>query len=160
MPDLLDTTKEQLRSRLDELRPLVEEYKRLESALEALDGVTASNSATPRRGRGRGPGRSASAARTSSTGRRRGRPPGSGGRAQQFLEVVRSQPGITIPQAAKKMGIQQNYLYRVGPRLAQEGQVRKQGKGYFPAENGSTADAGSQTKPAASSSAAGDPNAA
>ncbi len=30
------------------------------------------------------------------------------------------------------MGIQQNYLYRVLPSLEQDGQVRKDGRGWYP----------------------------
>ena len=67
---------------------------------------------------------------------RPGRPRGSGGgntRANQALELVQSQPGITIPQLAEAMKIQPNYLYRVLPRLATAGQVRRDGQGWHPA---------------------------
>ena len=36
MPDLLDSIRDQLRARLDELRPLVSEYERLHQAAQAL----------------------------------------------------------------------------------------------------------------------------
>ena len=42
-------------------------------------------------------------------------------RAVQALELVREKPGITIPEIAKAMKIEPNYLYRVLPRLASEG---------------------------------------
>ena len=45
---------------------------------------------------------------------------------------MQGQPGITIPELAAKMGIKQNYLYRVLPGLEQENKVRKQGRGWFP----------------------------
>ena len=48
---------------------------------------------------------------------------------------MRSTPGITIPQIAEKMGIEPNYLYRVMPRLATEGQVRREGQGWHPASS-------------------------
>jgi hypothetical protein len=112
---------------LKELKPLVEEYHRLDAAERALAGVETkparSASATapaPRRSRGgRGSG-----------GGRRGRPKGSGTRALQALELVRARPGITIPELAEAMGIKQNYLYRVMPTLAEEGQVVKSGRGW------------------------------
>jgi DNA-binding IclR family transcriptional regulator len=50
----------------------------------------------------------------------------------QALALVRAQPGITIPELAKRMGIKQNYLYRVLPGLQSEGRVRKQGRGWHP----------------------------
>jgi DNA-binding IclR family transcriptional regulator len=45
---------------------------------------------------------------------------------------VRGQPGITIPELAAKMKIKQNYLYRVLPGLEQDGNVEKQGRGWYP----------------------------
>jgi hypothetical protein len=87
---------------------------------------------------GRPPGRpkaaaaaEAPAAATATTGRRRaGRRKGSGTRAAQALKLVRGQPGITIPELATKMGIKQNYLYRVLPALEQENKINKQGRGW------------------------------
>jgi hypothetical protein len=73
------------------------------------------------------------AAPTAPAGRRRpGRRKGSGTRAAQALRLVRGQPGITIPELAAKMGIKQNYLYRVLPALEQEGKIAKQGRGWHP----------------------------
>jgi DNA-binding IscR family transcriptional regulator len=46
---------------------------------------------------------------------------------------VRSRPGITIPQIAEAMKIEPNYLYRVMPRLVQQGQVKRDGQGWRPA---------------------------
>jgi DNA-binding IscR family transcriptional regulator len=46
---------------------------------------------------------------------------------------VQGNPGITIGELAKKMGITPNYLYRVMPALQKEGKVRKRDKGWYPA---------------------------
>jgi DNA-binding IscR family transcriptional regulator len=46
---------------------------------------------------------------------------------------VRNRPGITIPQIAAAMKIEPNYLYRVLPKLATEGQVRRDGQGWHAA---------------------------
>ena len=56
-----------------------------------------------------------------------------GNRASQALELVRGKPGITIPEIAKAMNISPNYLYRVLPRLASDGQVKRDGQGWHPA---------------------------
>jgi DNA-binding IclR family transcriptional regulator len=53
-------------------------------------------------------------------------------RAAQALELVRNKPGVTIPELAKAMKIQPNYLYRVLPRLASEGQIKRDGQGWHP----------------------------
>jgi hypothetical protein len=64
--------------------------------------------------------------------RRAGRRKGSGTRAAQALSFVQGQPGITIPELAAKMGIKQNYLYRVLPGLEKEKKVEKKGRGWYP----------------------------
>jgi hypothetical protein len=178
--DFLDEKRQEISSRLAELKPLVDEYSRLEAAAAALEGVggnapAATATAAPARrgpgrpkGSGRGPGRpkgsgrkpgrpkgsknsttapaAAPAAKETATPARRGRPPGrasstgrkagrrkgSGTRAAEALAIVREQPGVTIPELAARMGIKQNYLYRVLPSLEQENKVAKQGRGWHP----------------------------
>jgi hypothetical protein len=125
--DFLDEKRSEIEARLKELRPLVEEYQRLEKASAALSGVGGQSSGRSRNGRRRN-GSSGSAG----TGRR-GRPRGSGKRALQAQEIVGARPGITIPELAEAMGIQANYLYRVMPTLQSEGKVEKKGKGWHPA---------------------------
>src|SRR5215208_3164379 len=127
MADFLDEKRKEIQARLKELKPLVEEYTRLEAAERALSGVgsngtRASSSSAPAPARRRRTG--------GSGGGRRGRPRGSGTRAVQALELVKARPGITIPELAEAMGIKQNYLYRVMPTLADEGKVTKSGRGW------------------------------
>jgi ribosomal protein S25 len=121
MADFLDEKRKEIDSRLRELRPLVDEYNRLEKAAAALAGVGGTQATTRRRSNGAG------------RSRRRGRPRGSGNRAKQALELVRARPGITISELADAMGIKANYLYRVMPTLQKEGQVKKRNKGWHPA---------------------------
>jgi hypothetical protein len=116
MADFLDEKRREIDGRLKELRPLVDEYNRIEKAAAALAGV------------GNGAARSTPARR-----RGRGRPRGSGTRAKQALELVRARPGITIRELAEAMNIHVNYLYRVMPTLESEGQVVKRDKGWHPA---------------------------
>jgi Winged helix-turn-helix DNA-binding len=117
----------------DRLRELKEEVSRLEAARTALVG------GRRRPGRPRA-ARTTQAAAPTPTRRRAARRPGrprgrsrGGTRANQALALVQSTPGITIPQIAEKMGIEPNYLYRVMPRLASDGQVRRDGQGWHPA---------------------------
>lgn len=157
MTDFLDEKRQEIEDRLAELRPLVDEFHRLEAAAAALVGVGGSTStasapaSTPRRGPGR-PRRNAAASPAPSTGastgtaaaprtrtraaggarRRPGRRKGSGTRSVQALNFVKEQPGISIPELAARMGIKQNYLYRVLPGLEQEGKVEKKGRGWHP----------------------------
>jgi sugar-specific transcriptional regulator TrmB len=127
MADFLDEKRREIQARLKELRPLVDEYNRLEAAERALSGVgtpAASTSGSRRR-------TSSGAAKRNGSGTgRRGRPKGSGTRALEALKLVEERPGITIPELAEAMGIKQNYLYRVMPTLAEEGKVTKSGRGW------------------------------
>ena len=219
MTDFLDEKRDEIEDRLAELRPLVEEYNRLQAAAAALRGIdgtgdagavesipspaslgmgaatgagpqlggeapsapaggvaldTAASEVAVRRGPGRprggggasiagasGAGSGARAGesvgdnvsnssvqdtgalgedktstmaeqRASNGPRRAGRPKGSGTRAAEALRIVREHPGVTIPELADRMGIKQNYLYRVLPELVQEGKVAKQGRGWHP----------------------------
>ena len=121
MADFLDEKVKEIEARLKELRPLVDEYNRLEGALGAFTGTAPATTtkAAPTRRR-----------RSASSNGRRGRPRGSGTRAAQALALVGEKPGITIPELADAMGIKQNYLYRVMPGLAEEGKVTKSGRGW------------------------------
>jgi hypothetical protein len=159
--DFLDEKRQEITGRLKELRPLVDEFNRLEAAAAALAGVIGSAASdagsaatavvTRRRGPGRprGSGRKKAAVKAAvavapkaapkapgkpgrPAKRRAGRRKGSGTRAAEALSFVQGQPGITIPELAAKMGIKQNYLYRVLPGLEQENKVEKKGRGWFP----------------------------
>jgi sugar-specific transcriptional regulator TrmB len=118
--DFLDEKRKEIQDRLKELRPLVDEFRRLEAAERALSGMDSKPA----------PAATTTRRRRSTTSARRGRPRGTGTRATQALKLVGERPGITIPELADAMGIKQNYLYRVMPGLANEGKVRKSGRGW------------------------------
>ncbi len=126
MADFVDSTVKDIDRRLSELKV---EVSKLEAARTALVG-----------GR-RGPGRPAGASGATATPRRRaatrraGRPRGRRGgntRANQALALVQEKPGITIPQIAESLKIEPNYLYRVMPKLVEDGQVSREGQGWHP----------------------------
>jgi ribosomal protein S25 len=151
--DFLDEKHKEITERLKELKPLVDEFNRLEAAASALAKVIGSAASeatsavaatvTHRRRRGRPrrskatvtPARmpaspeSASAkpvAKRKTQGRKR-----SGKRARQALALIRANPGISVSEMAKKMGIDGTYLYKVLPPLEREGKIRKEGRGWF-----------------------------
>jgi len=144
MAGFLDEKHKEIQARLKELKPLVDEYNELlaaDKALSSLGGTGGGSSATaaPAAAPARRATRRTSTRRAkSSGGGRRGRPRGSGTRANQALDLVRDRPGITIPEMAQAMGIQQNYLYRVLPGLAEEGKVVKSGRGWHLREGAAT----------------------
>ncbi len=130
MAEFVDSTVKEIDARLSALK---DEVSKLEAARAALVGG--------RRGPGRPRGttsRARSSTRRSTSGRRTRRTRGRRGgatRANQALELVRSTPGITIPEIAKSMGIAPNYLYRVLPKLQQEGQIKRNGQGWVAASS-------------------------
>lgn len=142
MANFLEQKRTEIDNRLAELRPLLDEYNRLQVAADALGSVTASvsNGATTTAPGRRGPGRprgsktrTSAATRSAATSTRRGgRRAGTGKRAVQTLAAITEQPGITVPELVRKMKVNQTYLYRVLPGLQKEGKIVKQGRGWHP----------------------------
>ncbi len=124
MADFVDSTVRDIDRRLRELKDEVSKLEAARSALVGSRGRTgrpaAAAAATTRRRARRGPGRP--------RGRR-----GGNTRGNQALELVRSRPGITIPEIASELKIEPNYLYRVMPKLVNDGQVKRDGQGWSPA---------------------------
>ena len=130
LPDFVQTAVKEID---DELRALKDEAARLEAARAALTGGGRRPGRPSATENGRAPAR-----RASPTNGRAPAPSSRGGgntRANQALELVRGKPGITIGEIAEAMNIQPNYLYRVLPRLASNGEVRRDGQGWHPASS-------------------------
>ena len=135
MAGFVDTTLKDIDERLRELK---DEIGKLEAARTALTAGRGQQSPSRRAPRSSRP--ASRAGRNAVTRRRPGRPRGrrSGNtRANQALDLVRSEPGITIPRLAEAMKIQPNYLYRVMPALAKDGSIKRNGAGWFPTGGGS-----------------------
>ena len=125
MADTADRILDDLRRRRDELKPLVAELERIESAIDALERASGpaengAGSSAPARSSGSGRSR----------GRRRGRPrKGEPNRSDQFLALVQD-GGTTVASAADQLGMGPNYLYRLANALEAEGTIRKEGREY------------------------------
>jgi hypothetical protein len=132
--DFLTKQRQQIEARLKELQPAHEEYLTL---LKARDALAAVKPANGRRGPGRPRGSRTAAGRSTATnGRRkggRGRSRRSNTRADQALALIKQNPGIKVPDIADKMGIRQNYLYRVTAGLEKQRLVRRRGGGFHAA---------------------------
>jgi hypothetical protein len=135
---LLEDLRTDVNKRLDELKPLVEEHAELLIASEALDAAFANGNGKPaskprasvaKAGAVTKPAAKPAKAKTAGTGKR-GRPAGSGNRANEVIALITVSPGLTIQGIAKKLGIKPNYLYRVLPTLEKEGKVVKRDDGY------------------------------
>ncbi|MFZ0381739.1 MAG: hypothetical protein WAL38_28195 [Solirubrobacteraceae bacterium] len=139
MPEFVDNTVKDIDEQLRQLR---DEVSRLEAARSALTGGrrgpgrprgSATRTTRGRSTRGRTTRTARTARRATTPARTRSARSGRNTRAGQALELVRQRPGVTIPDIAKAMKIQPNYLYRVLPRLASEGQIKRDGQGWHPA---------------------------
>jgi sugar-specific transcriptional regulator TrmB len=125
--NVLDEARELVQKRLEDLD---EERKRLERALAELGGKVTRRA--PGRPRGSKSNSTATATATAATPRRRRKRRG-GTRADQAVNLITSEPGISASDVAKQMKIKPNYLYRVLGDLEKEGRVKKQGRQYYPA---------------------------
>ena len=128
--DVLDEARELLERRLADLH---DERQRLERALAELGGKAKRSPGRPRGSASTStsaPTRApkAAGARPKKRRRRRG-----GTRADQAVDLITSQPGISASDVAKTMKIKPNYLYRVLGDLEKEGRVKKDGRQYYPA---------------------------
>jgi sugar-specific transcriptional regulator TrmB len=117
--NVLDEARELVQKRLADLD---EERKRLERALAELGGKAR-----------RAPGRPRGTKSTSSRAPRQRRKRRGGTRADQAVNLITKEPGISASDVAKQMKIKPNYLYRVLGDLEKEGRVKKKGRQYFPA---------------------------
>lgn len=129
--DHVDSVVHDIEKRLDEIQPIVEEYERLLGALRLLKGG----------GAVRGPG----GARRP-TGRKPGRPKGSGHRGGEALKAVRARPGMTVAEIAAQIGTHRNYLFRVLPTLEEQGLLVKRGPRWYPVGNEPKASGGASGK--------------
>jgi CRP-like cAMP-binding protein len=137
--DELKGLEERVAQRMQELRPLVDEYRELEQVAERL-GVApradADSSAPPRRStrrtrstRRRTATSAVTAARTSATSTGRS---GRDGRREQLLSMVEARPGITVREVGSELGVDPTSLYRIVHRLEKEGELRKRGRELLP----------------------------
>jgi hypothetical protein len=134
LTDLLDAIRAELRRRLDELRPMVREYDRLQKAEAALAGSL--TSAKP----GDQPKRSGSQARRGSA-RRAGSRRRSNSAAerevnrQKVVALVRERPGITRAELKHAAGLSNAGVGQNLRRMLDRGELREEalpggGTGY------------------------------
>jgi predicted Rossmann fold nucleotide-binding protein DprA/Smf involved in DNA uptake len=124
----LDEARELLERRLADVH---DEARKLERALAELGGKAKRSPGRPR-GSASDSSTKASSGSTSGAPKKRRRRRG-GTRADQAVELITSQPGISASDVAKTMKIKPNYLYRVLGDLEKEGRVKKDGRQYYPA---------------------------
>jgi transcriptional regulator with GAF, ATPase, and Fis domain len=118
-PDLLERAKEEIRERLTELEPLVEERDRLRSALEALEAGEGPKTPPRRASRQRG---------RPTTSRRAGR----GERRTQLLELLQAEPGLRPTEAARRMAVNPAQVHSLARRLEEDGALERRDGALYP----------------------------
>jgi predicted Rossmann fold nucleotide-binding protein DprA/Smf involved in DNA uptake len=113
------------------VRELREQLSQAEEALAKLGGKSTTRRGPGRRGPGRPKGSTSKASGGTPAPRKRRKRRG-GTRADQAVQLIESQPGISASDVAKTMKIKPNYLYRVLGDLEKEGRVKKDGRQYYP----------------------------
>ena len=128
MADTVEQATQQIRERLRELEPLVEEQRRLQRALEALEGVE--GSATSQAwGRQRGSDSGQSRTRTKRTPSGRAR---RGERQQQLLDAITRNPGSRPADLARTIGAAPSQTHVLLRRLQESEQIeRREGAVYL-----------------------------
>ena len=127
MADLLDSIRAQLRTRLDELRPLVGEYERLQAAEAALahGSLTGTRAQSERRASQAQRGGASGARRLGS--RRRSRVSGEReANREKLLALVRERPGITKAELNAAAGLSSAGVAQNLRRMLDRGQVREE----------------------------------
>jgi hypothetical protein len=128
--DELKGLEDRVARRMNELSPLVDEYRELEQVAQRLGVTPAATADTPAPPRPRRARR-----RTNATARGNGRTAGGGrsnGRRDQLLAMVKARPGITVRDVGTELGVDPTSLYRIVHRLEQEGALQKRGRELLP----------------------------
>lgn len=138
--------------RLAELEPLVNEYNQLRAEAERFNLSLTRNgtkpaparpkrSRTPTRRRAKGTTAAQSTKRANDSATASAKPGAASqpssqagtSRREQVLELVKSNPGITVAQLGQRLEVDATSLYRHVNRLNADGQIRKSGLELQPA---------------------------
>jgi hypothetical protein len=131
LTDLLDSIRAELRTRLDELRPLVREYERLQEAAAALaDGSpTSGKSARPSKRSGSGVHQGAGGrggARRAGSRRRSSSSAAREVNRETVVALVRERPGITKAELKEATGLSSAGVAQNLRRMLAQGEVREE----------------------------------
>ncbi|MEA2275308.1 MAG: hypothetical protein QOC78_268 [Solirubrobacteraceae bacterium] len=118
MADLLTRVHGEIRARMQELRPFVQEEAKLRAALQAI-GASA-----PGEGNG---GRKPSNRRTPARSRTRA---ARGAIRQRVIDYVTTNPGSTASDVARALGLNRNSVATRLAQLSKDGKLKKATRGY------------------------------
>lgn len=121
-------------ARLRELEPLVSEYGELRALAERLGIETPAADPAPARAASARPPRAAGRPKpTRKAPRPAEREAARVNRSEDVLRLITENPGTTVAEIGKRLGVDPTSLYRVVRRLEQQGRVSKSGRAIHPA---------------------------
>jgi hypothetical protein len=120
MTELLEQIRNEMRARLAELRPLVDEQRRLQAALDALGGELL---AAPRTTSASAAAKAKARAPTPAAATRRTRAP-RGANREAVLRAVGDRAGATSAELAAFSGVERNTVYGLLARLVKAGELQ------------------------------------
>lgn len=129
--------KDQLAKKIEELAPAAHEHARLMAMLNSINrngDVPAPAPAPPAPARAASPAPAPSAKPRTTPAKRGGKRGARGQRQEQFLTIVKENPGITVSEVAKRLGIEPNYVYRLRNQASGKGEISVQGSNLFAVE--------------------------
>jgi hypothetical protein len=136
--DDLKGLEDRVAKRMQELRPLVDEYHELEQVAQRL-GVSPQAGADTSRPARRSTRRSRTARRAAASTTATAAPSAPtadgasrNGRREQLLTMVKARPGITVREVGAELGVDPTSLYRVVHRLEKDGELKKRGRELLP----------------------------
>jgi Homeodomain-like domain len=127
--DELKGLEDRVAERMQELRPLVDEYRELEQVAQRLGVTSTAAPATPAPRRRRSRRARATSGNSASNAGSQGR---ADGRRDQLLEMVKARPGITVREVGTELGVDPTSLYRIVHRLERDGALQKRGRELLP----------------------------
>ena len=124
--DELKGLEDRVARRMQELRPMVDEYHELEQVAQRLGVSPAPRAAAATPARKRGAARRSRRAASNAGATR------TNGRRDQLLATVKARPGITVREVGSELGVDPTSLYRIVHRLEQDGALQKRGRELLP----------------------------
>ncbi len=120
MPDLLERIRQEISTRLAELRPLVDEHARLDAAMQALGEVPQRAAIAPPAG---SPRQTKPRAHNAPPVKPRKRAP-RGANREAVLRAARERPGATAAELADVSGVDRSTLNALLARLVKAGELQ------------------------------------
>ena len=132
MSDTLSKVGQEINQRLKQLKPVVEEYQRLEGALDGLSGVPRRSGNSSRRRGGNQSGATRRKSQRPAGSRSRVSPEEAEKRREQIVAILREDSSVRPAALATRLGISRQNVHQDLRKLRAAKRLRKTTSGYQP----------------------------